>query len=62
MYSSLNIFKVIKSRKMKPSGHVACNGDKKKAYRILLKKTEGNRPHGRPRHKWEGIIKLYFNK
>jgi len=62
MYSSLNIIKVIKSRKMRPSRHVACMEEKKNAYRILVEKAEGKRPHGRLRHKWEGIIKLDFNK
>jgi len=47
---------------MRPSRHVACMGEKKNAYRILVPKAEGKRPHGRPRHKWEGIIKLDFNK
>jgi hypothetical protein len=39
VYSSLNIVKVIKSRKMRPSKHVACTGEKKNAYRILVKKN-----------------------
>jgi len=29
---------------------------------VLVEKREEKRPHGRPRHKWEGIIKLDFNK
>jgi hypothetical protein len=28
------------------------------AYRVLAGKPEGNRPVGRPRHRWEGNIKL----
>jgi len=62
MYFSLNIIKVIKSRKMRPLRHVACMWEKKNAYRLLVQKAEGKRPHGRPRHEWEGIIKLDFNR
>jgi hypothetical protein len=28
------------------------------AYKILIRKYEGKRPLGRPRHRWEDIIKL----
>jgi hypothetical protein len=33
----------------------ACSmhGEKRNAYRVLVGKTEGNRPLGRTRYKWE---------
>ena len=30
----------------------------KNSYRVLLGKPEGKRPLGRPRHRWEGNIKM----
>jgi len=33
-------------------------GEMINAYRVLAGKPEGNRPVGRPRHRWEGNIKL----
>jgi hypothetical protein len=33
-------------------------GEKKNAYRILVRKPEGKRPLGRPRRKWVGNIKM----
>jgi hypothetical protein len=40
-HSSLNIIRVIKVRRRKWVGHVACMGEKKNAYRILVGKPEG---------------------
>jgi hypothetical protein len=39
-------------------GHVACVGERRGVYRILVGKREGKRPLGRPRHRWEGNIKM----
>ena len=36
LYSSLNIIRVMKSRKMRWAGHVACIGDGRGAYKILV--------------------------
>jgi hypothetical protein len=33
-------------------------GDKRGAYRVLVGRPEGKRPLGRPRHRWEGFIKM----
>jgi hypothetical protein len=33
-------------------------GEKRNAYRILVRKPEGVRPLGRPRRRWEGSIKM----
>jgi len=49
---------VIKSRKMRWAEHVACIGEKRGIYRILVGKPEGQRPLGRPRHRWEDNIKM----
>jgi len=39
-------------------GHVARIGERKDVYRVLVGKPEGNRPLGRPRHRWEDHIKM----
>jgi hypothetical protein len=43
---------MIKSRRRRWAGHVACMGEKRNAYRILVRTPEGKRPLGRPRHRW----------
>jgi hypothetical protein len=37
-------------------------GKKRNAYRILVGKTEGKRPLGRPRHRWVDNIKTYLRE
>jgi hypothetical protein len=51
LYSSPNIIRQIKSREMRWAGHVACMGEERKAYRVLVGKPEGKRPPGRPRRR-----------
>ena len=46
LYSSPNIIQVIKSRRMRWTEHVACMGDRRGAYRILVGKPVGKRPLG----------------
>jgi superfamily I DNA and/or RNA helicase len=41
LYSSSNIVRVIKLRRMRQAGHVALMGEKRGAYRVLVEKTEG---------------------
>jgi len=57
LYSSPNIVRVIKSRRMRLAGHVACMGEGRGMYRVLVGKPEGKRPLGRLRHRWEDNIK-----
>jgi hypothetical protein len=54
--SSLNVSRMIKSRRMRWAGHVARMGEKRNAYRIFVGKSEGKRPLGRPR--WKDNIKM----
>jgi len=58
LYSSPNIVWVIKSRRMSWVGHVAHMGERRGVDRILVGKSEGKRPLGRPRHRWEDNIKM----
>jgi hypothetical protein len=57
LYSSPNIVRVIKSRRLRWVGHVACMGEGRGVYRVLVGKPEGKRPLGRPRHRWEDNIR-----
>jgi hypothetical protein len=58
LYSSPNIIRRIKSRRMRGVGHVARMGEKRNVYRILVGKPEGKRPLGRPRRRWVDNIKM----
>jgi hypothetical protein len=57
LYSSPNIIRVIKGRRMRCAGHVARMVEKRGAHRILVGRPEGRRPLGRPTHLWEDNIK-----
>ena len=52
LYSSPNIVRVIKSRRMRWAGYVARMGEERGVYRVLVGKPEGKRPMGRHRHRW----------
>ena len=58
LYSSPKIVQVIKSRRMRWAGHVAHMRERSSIYRVLVGKPEGRGPLGRPRHRWEGNIKI----
>jgi len=58
LYCSPNIVGVIKSRRMRWAGHVARMGERRGFYRVLVGESEGKRPFGRPRRRWEDNIKM----
>jgi len=58
LYSSPNIIRVIKSRRMRWAGHVARIGERRGVNRILVGKPEGRRSFGSPRRRWEDNIKI----
>ena len=58
LYSLPNIVRVVNSRRMRWTGHVACMGEGRGVYRVLVGKPEGKRPLGRPRRRWEDNIKM----
>ena len=57
LYPSSNIARVIQWSWRRWAGHVACMGERRGLYRVLLGKPEGNRPPGRPKRRWEDNIK-----
>jgi len=57
-YSSPNIVRVIKSRRMRWAGHVARIGEKRGVYGVLVGKPEGRRPLGKPRRRWMNNIRM----
>ena len=58
LYSSPNIVGVIKSRRMRWAGHVACMGEESGVYWVLVGKPEGRRPLGRSRRRWVDNIRM----
>jgi len=57
LYSSPNIVRVIKSRRMGWAGHVARMGEERVVYRVLVGKPEEKRPLGKPRRRWVDNIR-----
>ena len=58
MYSSPNIIRSLKSRRLRWAGHVARMEQFRNTCKVLVGKPEGKRPLGRPRRRWEYNIKM----
>ena len=58
LYSSPNIVRVIKSRRMRCAEHVTCMEEGRGVHKVLVGKPEGKRTLGRPRRRWEDNIKM----
>ncbi|KAJ4449364.1 hypothetical protein ANN_00762 [Periplaneta americana] len=58
LYSSPDIIRNLKSRRLRWAGHVARMDESRNAYRVLVGRPEGKRPLGRPRRRWEDNIKM----
>jgi hypothetical protein len=58
LYSSPDVIKQVKSRRVRWAGHVARMGEERKVYKVLMGKPEGKRPLGRPRRRWEDGIRM----
>jgi hypothetical protein len=58
LYSSPNIFRVIKSRRLRWAGHVTHMGEGRGVFRVLVGKPKSKRPLGRHRCRGDDNIKL----
>ena len=58
LYSSPNIVRAIKSRRLRWAGHVARMEEGRVVHKVLVGKPGGKRPLGRPRRRWEDNIKM----
>ena len=54
---SPNTVRVILSKRMRWAGHVACMGERRGVYTVLVGIPEGKRTFGSPRSRWEDNIK-----
>jgi hypothetical protein len=57
VYSAASVIRMIKSRRMKCSEHVACM-EEQDAYRVLMRRSEEKRPLRIPRRMWEDNTKM----
>jgi hypothetical protein len=62
LYSSPNIIRQIKLRRMRWAGQVTRMGEERNVYRVFMGKSEGKRPLRRPRRRWEDGIRTYLRK
>ena len=58
LYCSPNTVRMINSRRIRWTGHVARMGERKGVYRVWVGKPEGKRALGRPRRRWKDNIKM----
>ncbi|KAJ4442285.1 hypothetical protein ANN_12153 [Periplaneta americana] len=58
LYSSPDIIRNIKSRRLRWAGHVAHMGESRNTYSVLVGRPERKKSLGRPRRRWEDNIKM----
>ena len=61
MYSSPNVVRVIKSRRLRLAGYEARMEESRSAFKMLTDKPTGKRLFGRPRRRWEGLEEIGVN-
>jgi hypothetical protein len=62
LYSSANIIRQIKSRRVRWAGHVARMGEERKVFKVLVGKPKEKRPLGKPRRRWEDGIRIHITE
>ena len=62
LYTSANIIKVIKSRRLRWVGHVAKLEETWRAFKMLTHKPAGKRSLGTPGRTWEDTIRIDLKK
>ena len=62
LYHSPNIVRVIKSRRLRWTGHVARMEEGRSVLKILIGTPTGKRPLGRSRRRWEDNIRMDLQK
>jgi hypothetical protein len=58
LYSSPDIIRQIKWKRMRWAGQVGRMGEGRKVYRFLVRKPEGKKPLERPNRRWEDEIRM----
>ena len=58
LYSSPNVIRNLKSRRLQWAGHVARMEQSRNANSVLVGKPKSKRPLRRPRHRWDDNIKM----
>jgi len=58
LYSSPSTVRLIKSRRMRWAWHVKRMGERRGLNRVLVGKSEGKRPLGKPRRRWVDNTKM----
>jgi len=58
LYSSPNTVRVMKSSRLRWAGHVERMDEERVVYRVLVRKSGGKRPLGRPRRRWMDNIRM----
>jgi hypothetical protein len=61
-HSPTDIIQEIESKKMRWAVNVASMGERRSVYRVLVGKSEGRRPLGKPRRRWQDNIKMNFQE
>jgi hypothetical protein len=58
LFFSPSIIRMVKSKRMRWTEHLARMRAKRNSRNLLVGKPEGKRPPGRPRHRWADNIKI----
>ena len=61
MFRSVNIARMIKSRRSRRAGHVDRMEESRSAFKMLTGKPTGTRPLVRPRRSWEDLEEIGVN-